>query len=87
MVGAQLLGRHYAFFDNEALQTHLLEHCRDITWLTGLASNIEHSDTYSTVLCRPSDDLNSQPTRYCAHLVIVASGHRSPLVQRPDDEG
>ena len=86
MVGAQLLGRHYAFFDNEALQKHLLEHCCDITWLSGLASNVEHGDTHATVFCRPPDELNAQPTSYYAHLVIAANGHRSPLVQRPDSK-
>ncbi len=84
MVGAQLLGRHYAFFDNEALQKHLLEHCCHITWLTGLATDVEHGDTFSTVFCQLSDDLNTQPTNYRARLVIAANGHRSPLVHRPN---
>lgn len=86
MVGAQLLGRHYAFFDNEALQKHLLEHCCDITWLSGLATDVDHGDTHATVFCRPPDELNAQPTSYCAHLVIAANGHRSPLVQRPNSK-
>lgn len=86
MVGAHLLGRHYAFFDNEALQKHLLEHCHNITWLTGLASHVEHSDTHTTVFCRPPDGVSTQPTNYCARLVIAASGHRSPLVHRPNHD-
>lgn len=85
MRGAQLLGRQYAFFDNDMLQKHLLERCYHVTWLTGFVSQVEHEATASTVYCRP-DAHNATLERHQARLVIDASGHRSPLIARPADQ-
>jgi lycopene beta-cyclase len=76
--GVRPLGRTYALFDNDALRDHLLGRCGqgDVTFHTGMAATIGHTDTHSHVTTQDGHTVS-------ARLVVDASGHRPAFVQRP----
>jgi lycopene cyclase-like protein len=73
-------GIDYGLFDKTALQQHWLRPCEQagLVWHRGRAASIEHNPQGSVVITEAGD-------RLTARLVIDASGHHSPFVQRPDE--
>ena len=73
-------GIDYGLFDKTALQQHWWQPCQQagIQWHRGRAAAIEHNPQGSVVITEAG-------VRLAARLVIDASGHHSPLVQRPDE--
>ena len=76
--GEVKLGRTYGRFDNEKLQTHLLERGEraGVCWQEGVAAGVEHSAGGSSLYTRAG-------CTYTARLVVDAGGHTSGLVTRP----
>ncbi len=72
------LHREYALFDNDALQRHLLRQSEEahVDWHIGLAAEIRHTPTHSTVKTEDGTQLS-------ARLIIDASGHTPVFVRRP----
>lgn len=73
-------GIDYGLFDKTALQQHWWQSCQsaDMRWTRGRAVAIEHDAEGSVVVTEAGE-------RLPARLVIDASGHHSPFVQRPDE--
>ena len=73
-------GIDYGLFDKAALQQHWWRQCEraGVAWRRGRALAVEHHAGGSTVVTEAGERLE-------ARLVIDASGHRSPLVQRADE--
>ena len=73
-------GIDYGLFDKTALQQHWWQSCQsaDMRWTRGRAVAIEHDAEGSVVVTEEGE-------RLPARLVIDASGHHSPFVQRPDE--
>ena len=73
-------GIDYGLFDKTALQQHWWQSCQsaDMRWTRGRAVVIEHDAEVSVVVTEAGE-------RLPARLVIDASGHHSPFVQRPDE--
>jgi lycopene beta-cyclase len=73
-------GIDYGLFDKTALQQHWWQQCRSggASWQQGRAEAIEHDVDSSVVTTEAGERLR-------ARLVIDASGHHSPFVQRPDE--
>jgi lycopene cyclase-like protein len=73
-------GIDYGLFDKTALQQHWWRPCEQagLVWHRGRAASIEHNPQGSVVITEAGD-------RLTARLVIDASGHHSPFVQRPDE--
>jgi lycopene beta-cyclase len=73
-------GIDYGLFDKRALQQHWLEPCQrhGVRWISGRVSAIEHGSHQSWVITENQE-------RYEARLVIDASGHHTPFVDRPDE--
>jgi lycopene beta-cyclase len=71
------LNRHYGLLNNEQLQATWLSQAaqQNVLWHQAKAMEIEHSATGSTVTTDQGQTLT-------ARLVIDASGHHSPFVQR-----
>jgi lycopene cyclase-like protein len=78
--GAVAHGIDYGLFDKTALQQHWWQPCQSagMPWLRGRAAAIEHNAEASVVITEAGERLR-------ARLVIDASGHDSPFVQRPDE--
>ncbi|MBM5819096.1 MAG: lycopene cyclase family protein [Cyanobacteria bacterium K_DeepCast_150m_m2_101] len=78
--GAVAHGIDYGLFDKTALQQHWWQPCQSagMPWLRGRAAAIEHNAEASVVITEAGERLR-------ARLVIAASGHHSPFVQRPDE--
>jgi len=78
--GAVAHGIDYGLFDKTALQQHWWQPCQSagMPWLRGRAAAIEHNAEASVVITEAGERLR-------ARLVIDASGHHSPFVQRPDE--
>lgn len=76
--GEVALGRTYGRFDNERLQTHLLERGEraGVCWREGVAAGVEHGAGGSSLHTRAG-------RTYRARLVIDAGGHTSGLVAHP----
>ncbi len=75
---ALALNHDYGLFDRARLQDHWLEPCRaaGMTWVEGQAVDIRHEAQASVVTTDRCAVLQ-------ARVVIDASGHHSPFVQRP----
>jgi lycopene beta-cyclase len=73
------LHREYGLLDREALQTHWLTQAEQnrVAWHRGQAVQIEHLPTHSQVTTTDGATLT-------ARLVVDASGHHSPFMQRPE---
>jgi lycopene cyclase-like protein len=73
-------GIDYGLFDKTALQQHWWRPCEQagLVWHRGRAASIEHNPQGSVVITEAGE-------RLTARLVIDASGHHSPFVQRPDE--
>ena len=73
-------GIDYGLFDKTALQQHWWQPCLSagMPWTRGRAVAIEHDAEGSVVITEAGERLR-------ARLVIDASGHHSPFVQRPDE--
>jgi lycopene cyclase-like protein len=73
-------GIDYGLFDKTALQQHWWQPCQraGTQWTRGRAVAIEHDAEGSVVVIEAGERLR-------ARLVIDASGHHSPFVQRPDE--
>ncbi len=73
-------GIDYGLFDKTALQQHWWQSCQSagMRWTRGRAVAIEHDAEGSVVVTEAGE-------RLPARLVIDASGHHSPFVQRPDE--
>jgi lycopene cyclase-like protein len=73
-------GIDYGLFDKTALQQHWWRPCEQagLVWHRGRAASIEHNPQGSVVITEAGERLS-------ARLVIDASGHHSPFVQRPDE--
>ena len=73
-------GIDYGLFDKTALQQHWWRFCEQagLVWHRGRAASIEHNPQGSVVITEAGE-------RLTARLVIDASGHHSPFVQRPDE--
>ena len=73
-------GIDYGLFDKTALQQHWWQRCQSagMSWTRGRAVAIEHDAEGSVVITEAGERLR-------ARLVIDASGHHSPFVQRPDE--
>jgi lycopene cyclase-like protein len=73
-------GIDYGLFDKTALQQHWWLPCQNgcASWHRGRAAAIEHDAEGSVVVTEAGEHLR-------ARLVIDASGHHSPFVQRPDE--
>ena len=73
-------GIDYGLFDKTALQQHWWQPCLSagMSWTRGRAVAIEHDAEGSVVITEAGERLR-------ARLVIDASGHHSPFVQRPDE--
>ncbi|MEB3354451.1 MAG: lycopene cyclase family protein [Cyanobacteriota bacterium] len=78
--GVVVHGIDYGLFDKTALQEHWWQQCRrgGARWQRGRAVAIDHDATGSLVSTAEGERLR-------ARLVIDASGHHSPFVQRPDE--
>ena len=77
---AMVHGIDYGLFDKTALQQHWWTPCQDAgaSWHRGRAVAIEHDAKGSVVITEAGERLRTR-------LVIDASGHHSPFVQRPDE--
>ena len=73
-------GIDYGLFDKTALQQHWWQPClrAGAVWHRGRAAAIDHETQGSVVTTETGERLR-------ARLVIDASGHHSPFVQRPDE--
>ncbi len=68
----------YGLFDQSVFQKDLLNKCSGITWNIETAEDIRYNDSITEVVC-------SSGKKFHARVVIDASGHRSPFIQRPMD--
>ncbi len=67
----------YGLFDQAAFQNALLERCLGLNWEIETAKDIRFVEKITEVIC-------SSGNTYRARIVIDASGHRSPFINRPD---
>lgn len=72
------LNREYGLLDNQRLQARWLDQAarHQVQWHQGKATHIEHQGTTCTVTTDTGETL-------AARLVVDASGHHSPFMQRP----
>ena len=68
---------NYGLFNKDALQKYWLDQCLEagVQWQLGSAAIVEHHAKGSIVI-------SAEAERFAARIVIDASGHQSPLVQR-----
>ncbi len=67
----------YGLFDQNALQTALLDKCKGVIWEVETVENIIFSEEKTKVFCCSGNV-------YEARIVIDAIGHKSPFVLRPN---
>ena len=66
----------YGLFDLSNFQKALLERCNGLIWQIETVEEIDFNEKETAVIC-------ASGKKYFARLVIDASGHKTPFVQRP----
>ena len=70
----------YGLFNLNDFQEALLDRCNGLSWQIETVEKIDFSEKQTVVMC-------SSGKKYLARLVIDASGHKTPFIKRPQNDG